>query len=357
MHEQRRAVRAKDLAVLPHIEIDVRMIERRTRAHAVEFFDADKDALRARVIREVRDQSTGHASASQNQESGRPKDTVEAAAAIGDNSPPFAAGANADQMAEIKHFDSDGIAIAYIDEAPPPDAPILHDLPVLLIHGFASNITMNWIAPSWVETLRKAGYRVIAFDNRGHGQSAKLYDLEQYGAPLMADDAVRLLDYLGVARANVMGYSMGARIAAFLAMKYPDRIAKLVFGGLGINMVRGMAGTGPIAHALEAPSIDDVTNPTARTFRAFAEQTKSDLKALAACIRSSRAPITAEAVGAIKSPVLVAVGEHDVIGGSAEALAALIPGAKAFVISGREHMKAVGDKAYKAAVIEFLNSD
>lgn len=256
-------------------------------------------------------------------------------------------------MAQIKHFDSAGVSIAYIDEAAHADARP-QPLPVLLIHGFASNMSMNWVLPGWVETLRQAGYRVIAFDNRGHGQSEKLYDLEKYGAPLMADDAARLLDHLGVTRAHVMGYSMGSRIAAFLTLKYPDLVARLIFGGLGINMVRGMAGTGPIAHALEAPSIDDVTNPTARTFRAFAEQTRSDLKALAACIRSSREPLPAEKLATIKSPVLVAVGENDVIGGSAEALAAVIPGARGFVIPGREHMKAVGDKAYKAAVIDFL---
>lgn len=258
-------------------------------------------------------------------------------------------------MPEIKYFDSDGVSIAYIDEPAHDDAPP-QGLPVLLIHGFASNISMNWVLPGWVEVLRRAGFRVIAIDNRGHGQSEKLYDIAQYGAPLMADDAARLLAHLGVPRAHVMGYSMGSRIAAFLTLKYPEQVARLIFGGLGINMVRGMAGTGPIAHALEAPSIDDVTNPTARTFRAFAEQTKSDLKALAACIRSSREPLPAEKLATIKSPVLVAVGEHDVIGGSAEALAAIIPGARGFVIPGREHMKAVGDKAYKAAVIDFLAS-
>ena len=111
----------------------------------------------------------------------------------------------------------------------------------------------------------------------------------------MAEDARRLLDHEGIARADVMGYSMGARIAAFLMLRHPERVRSAIFGGLGINMVRGMAGTGPIAHALEAPSIEHVTNPTARTFRAFAEQTHSDLKALAACIRPrairSRRPI------------------------------------------------------------------
>lgn len=247
-------------------------------------------------------------------------------------------------------FRFEGIEIAYIDEGPREQRA----LPVLLIHGFASNIDMNWVSTGWVKDLTAAGYRVVALDNRGHGKSQKLYDLDSYGAPIMAEDARRLLDHLGIGAAHVIGYSMGARIAAFLATRHPGRVRSLVFGGLGINMVRGMAGTGPIAHALEAATIEDVKNPTARTFRAFAEQTKSDLKALAACIRSARDPITREAIAAIQCPVLVAVGSLDVIGGSAEDLARLIPGAEAFVIEGREHMKAVGDRTFKAAVLDFL---
>jgi pimeloyl-ACP methyl ester carboxylesterase len=53
-------------------------------------------------------------------------------------------------------------------------------------------------------------------------------------------------------------------------------------------------------------------------------------------------------------PVLVAVGSDDEIGGSAAALAALIPGAEGFEIPGRDHMKAVGDRKHKAAVLAFL---
>jgi pimeloyl-ACP methyl ester carboxylesterase len=249
----------------------------------------------------------------------------------------------------MKTFDSAGVRIAYVDEAPADDRAT-----ILLIHGFASNVATNWGATGWIRELVHAGYRVVAFDNRGHGESEKLYELADYGAPAMSEDARRLLEFLQIPSAHVMGYSMGARITAFLALRHPQLVKTAVFGGLGINMVRGMAGTGPIAHALEAPTIDDVKNPTARTFRAFAEQTGSDLRALAACIRSAREPITAEALGKLTCPVLVAVGSGDVVGGSAEELAAVIPGAEAFVIADRDHMKAVGDRSYKRAVIEFL---
>jgi pimeloyl-ACP methyl ester carboxylesterase len=246
----------------------------------------------------------------------------------------------------VPTFSSDGVDIAYVDEGAGD--------PALLIHGFASNLRVNWLDTGWVSFLTAAGFRVIALDNRGHGNSAKLYRREDYGAPLMAEDARRLLDHLAIPRADVMGYSMGARIAAFLALRHPERVRSAIFAGLGINMVRGMAGTGPIAHALEAASIDEVTNPTARTFRAFAEQTKSDLKALAACMRSSREPLTAEALAGLACPVLVAVGTLDVIGGSAAELAALIPDAEALEIKDRDHMKAVGDRSYKEGVLAFL---
>ena len=251
----------------------------------------------------------------------------------------------------MPHFQSDGLSIAYLDTpaAGPPGEP------VLLIHGFASSSRVNWLDTSWVSTLTKAGYRVIAIDNRGHGDSDKPHDSEPYCAPLMAEDARRLLDHLRIARAHVMGYSMGARITAFLALAHPDRVQTAIFGGLGINMIRGVGGARPIAAALLAASIEDVTNATARTFRAFAEQTNSDLKALAACILASREKISAEAIATLSLPILVAVGSEDVIGGPAAELAALIPGADAFVIEGRDHMKAVGDRTYKAKVLEFLS--
>lgn len=246
----------------------------------------------------------------------------------------------------MQTFVSEGVRIAFIDEG--------EGTPVLLIHGFASSVKHNWIEPDWVSFLKQHGFRVVAFDNRGHGESEKFYEPEPYAAPLMAEDGRRLLDHLGLDRADVMGYSMGARMTAFLALAHPERVRSAIFGGLGGNMVRPMAGTGPIARALEAQSIDQVTNPTARTFRAFAERTGSDLRALAACIRASRAPLTPEMVAKITCPVLVATGTEDVIGGSAEDLARLIPGAEALPIPRRDHMLAVGDRVYKEGVLAFL---
>jgi pimeloyl-ACP methyl ester carboxylesterase len=243
-------------------------------------------------------------------------------------------------------FDSDGVRIAYLDEG--------QGDPILLIHGFASNVQVNWVNTSWVGTLTRAGFRVIAMDNRGHGASEKLYDIAAYGAPVMAEDARRLLDHLGIGRADVMGYSMGARIAAFLVMAHPERVRSVIFAGLGINMVHGVGAPGPIAAALEAPSVDDVKNDAAKSFRVFADQTGSDRRALAACIRSSRDKISAEDLARISRPVLVAVGTEDVIGGSGPKLAALIPGAEALEITGRDHMKAVGDRVYKQGVLDFL---
>ncbi len=250
-------------------------------------------------------------------------------------------------MVTYKSFTSDGLDIAFFDEG--------EGDPVVLVHGFASNASYNWINSGWVRHLNRAGYRVIALDNRGHGRSDAPHDSAVYGAELMAGDVHRLIGHLGLGKADVMGFSMGARIAAFLAIAHPESVRSVIFSGLGRNMVRGMAGTGPIANALEAPSADDVKNPTALTFRTFAESTKSDLKALAACIRASRTPVTAEALATIACPVLVAVGTGDVIAGPAAGLAELIPGAIALEFESRDHIRSVSERAFKQGVLEFLS--
>lgn len=244
-------------------------------------------------------------------------------------------------------FQNDGLTLAYFDEGDPSGPP------VLLIHGFASSATVNWVHTGWLKTLGDAGYRVIALDNRGHGASDKPHDPAVYHPEMMASDAVALLDHLGIPAAHVMGYSMGARISAFLALSDPERVFSLVFGGLGIGMCDGVGDWDPIAEALLAPSLADVTHARGRTFRAFAEQTKSDRFALAACISTSRDLVSREDIAKIEVPALVAVGSKDDIAGSGEELAVLMPNGKALDIPNRDHMLATGDKVFKAGVVDF----
>jgi pimeloyl-ACP methyl ester carboxylesterase len=246
-----------------------------------------------------------------------------------------------------KHtFSSDGVEIAYFDTG--------EGDPVLCIHGFASTAHINWTYPGWVDTLTKAGRRVIALDNRGHGDSEKLYDPAAYHTTLMAEDARALLDHLGIAQATVLGYSMGSRITAFLAQRHPDRVKAAIMGGLGIKLIDGVGLPETIAEALEAPTLEEVTDPQGRMFRAFAMQTKSDRRALAACIRGSRNLMSREEAASIACPVLIAVGTRDEIAGPPEPLAAIIPRGEVLAIPDRDHMPAVGDKVFKAGALDFL---
>jgi pimeloyl-ACP methyl ester carboxylesterase len=247
----------------------------------------------------------------------------------------------------MPRFTHDGVEIAFLDEG--------EGEPIVLVHGFASNKEANWVGPGWVTALTRAGRRVIALDNRGHGASSKLYDPAAYHSAVMAEDVRALIEHLGLPAADVMGYSMGARITAFLALSHPGSVRSAVLGGLGIRLVEGVGLPDSIAEALEAPSLADVSDPTAYMFRAFAEQTKSDLRALAACLRGSRQTLSRAEVGRIAVPLLVAVGTTDPIAGSPEELAALIPGARALAIPDRDHMLAVGDRTFKATVTAFLS--
>ncbi len=141
---------------------------------------------------------------------------------------------------------------------------------------------------------------MIAIDNRGHGASGKLYEASLYDPKLMAGDALALLDHLGLRRADGMGYSMGGRISAYAALAAPERVRSLILGGIGINLVEGVGLPVTIAEAPAGALARRCHRPTGRMFRAFAEQTRSDRQALAACIYGTRQRLDAVEVARMR---------------------------------------------------------
>src|ERR1700724_204298 len=164
-------------------------------------------------------------------------------------------------------FHNGAVEIAYLDEG--------EGDPILLVHGFASTKNVNWVYPAWVSELKKNGRRVIALDNRGHGDSTKLYDASEYEIATMAGDVTALMDHLNIERADVMGYSLGSRMTAVLALKEPGRLRSAIFGGIGIGLIEGGGPGENVAAALEAGSVAAVTELVGRGVRALAGATGS----------------------------------------------------------------------------------
>jgi pimeloyl-ACP methyl ester carboxylesterase len=250
---------------------------------------------------------------------------------------------------------NDGVRIAY---------EVVGDgEPVVLVHGFASDRVQNWRAPGWYQALTGAGYRVVALDCRGHGESDKPHDPKSYGHATMAGDVWAVMNDAGVSRAFLMGYSMGGYISMSLLIKQPEFFRKVVIAGVGASYLDLGAAKAAvadperramIADALLADDISSIRNETARDFRLFAEQPGKDRLALAACMRGNRDVFTREQLGQSKLPVLVVCGEKDVLTGPPDPLAAAFADGRAVTVPNRDHMTAVGDKVYKQAVLDFL---
>ncbi|MEV7008275.1 alpha/beta hydrolase [Streptosporangium sp. NPDC051022] len=112
-----------------------------------------------------------------------------------------------------------------------PDHPV--DLPpVLLLHGIASNGNGDWVEPGTVSALTDAGRTVVVVDLRGHGDSPAPVSAAETGAPAQAEDVLAVLDGAGVETFDIVGYSMGARLAWAVAEAAPGRVRRAVLGGL-----------------------------------------------------------------------------------------------------------------------------
>lgn len=246
----------------------------------------------------------------------------------------------------MDYFQSDGLRLAY--------RVVGEGEPIVLVHGFASTHEVNWVTTGWSRALVDAGRRVIMADGRGHGASEKSYDEADYTLEAMAGDVVALMDHLGEPGADLMGYSMGGMVSLVAAGLWPDRFDRVIAAGVGERLFDKNKGASDVVEALLANDGAIVGGRAAQMFRLFADQNKQDRNALAACFAAVRTDFPDELLGRIARPVLIVAGETDDAAGAAGPLAARIPQGAAFTVPKRDHMRTVGDKVYKEAVLKFL---
>ncbi|HXA40419.1 MAG TPA: alpha/beta hydrolase [Phenylobacterium sp.] len=250
-------------------------------------------------------------------------------------------------------FLSDGVQIAYDDITPAGGA----DRTIVLIHGFASNRVEGWKRTGWYAAFERRRTRVIALDQRGHGESAKLYEPQAYERERLAADVLNLMDELDVERADMFGYSMGTRTALELAIAQPSRLSHLILGGVGGKLLEkapDVAGE-PMADAMLAEDSSAITQPMLRSFRQFADEQGEDRKALAAVTRVKNMPFNRDALRDMPVPTLVVAGAGDEGAGDPEALARVFPHGHGVTIPGCDHFSAIPHALTKAAVFDFLD--
>ncbi|MGO9058605.1 MAG: alpha/beta fold hydrolase [Candidatus Binataceae bacterium] len=244
-------------------------------------------------------------------------------------------------------LDAVGVNLHYLEEG---DGP-----PVVLIHSMASNLRHSWIETGWIEHLRPS-YRTIALDCRGHGLSSKSYDPDFYTADQMADDVVRLLDHLGVARTLVAGYSMGACVALNLAVRHAERVRAMVIGGVSSRAykVPPREELERLVEVLRADDPGSYSDKGALFMRSFCVKNGNDPKVLAAFSLHRRPDVEQSQLGSISAPVLIMAGTKDAIVQGIDELAASIPGARIMTLEGRNHLDALSDPLFKQAATELF---
>lgn len=232
--------------------------------------------------------------------------------------------------------------------------------PLILVHGWSLNIESNWKSTGWIEAL-SAVRQVIVLDIRGHGNSDKPHEPEAYGYAAMARDIISVMDHLGIAQADLVGYSLGAFSSVHLLGHKQDRFRSVAMIGIGDEDEESLALAPVIAEAMRAEDESTITDPKARLYRVFAQaDPRNDLEALAVSALkmwpdSSPLQLGGPGLGNVSIPVLIVNGENDIpYVYTDQNLAAAIPGARLVEIPETDHLGVLYDPRFKDTLLDFL---
>lgn len=232
------------------------------------------------------------------------------------------------QPTQDRFMDSNGVRIRYQVWG--------QGTPVILIHGFGESLE-SWQHRGIVNVL-SPHFQVIAIDMRGHGRSDKPHDLKSYGAEL-SEDVIRLLRRLGITKAHIVGYSMGALVALDLAVLHQEHVLSAVLGGAGWNPPETLSEFRQQAEAFEQGKV-----PT---------RDGDDTKALAALLRGLRV-FSEEEVRRINVPMAALIGANDRFMPNVRRLSRVLPRLQVTVIPDVDHTTAPGHPKFGEALLAFL---
>lgn len=251
-------------------------------------------------------------------------------------------------------FVSGGVSLAY-DDLAPSDGPAART--VVLVHGYASNRHVTWRRTGWPELFRDRGVRLVILDQRGHGESDKPYDPADYTRSKLGADINALLDHLQVARADLIGHSMGCRVAVEAALTAPERISSLTLCGTGAIFLdpRDKDTRVGMAQAMLADDPATIVEPRLRSFRRYAQIQGEDLRAMGAFTLGDQTTADPARLATLAMPVLVMAGERDNTAGDPAVLARVFPRGRSLVVPGADHFSVLAKADAKAAVLDFLD--
>ena len=238
-----------------------------------------------------------------------------------------------------RFLDSNGVNLRYIEQGAGE--------PVVLIHGFGGSADDPWVKAGILQALAK-NHRVLALDCRGFGQSDKPSERKHYGQE-MALDVVRLLDHLKIPRAHIVGYSMGAAIAAKLVTMKPERFLTVVLGGYGarLSWLAEESSSRQNDARYEQRAAELASGPGGRM--------DPGTIARAAALRSFREQrVTAAQMAAVRVPAISIIGTADEGIADVHELKRVMPDLKLVTIDGADHDSARRRPEFLATVEEFL---